>query len=159
MEVLLYALGGVALLAGLAGLLLPVLPGAPLLLAGTMLVAWAGHFTRVGWGTVVAAAVLSASIAAVDWIAGAFGARAFGASPWAMWGALAGAVVGLFLGLPGILLGPIVGAIAFEWWKDPNLGRAAKAGAGVLVGFLVGSAVKMALGVALVGMVVLALVF
>lgn len=158
MEIALYVLGAVAVLAGLAGLLLPVLPGAPLLLGGTVLLAWAGHFTRIGWGTVAAAAVLAAAMVAVDWIAGALGARAFGASPWAMWGALAGAVVGIFFGLPGIVVGPIAGAIAFELWKDPNLGRAAKAGVGVLVGFLVGGALKMSLGIALVGMLVLALV-
>jgi len=157
-EIALYVLGVVALLAGLAGLLLPVLPGAPLLLAGAMLLGWAGHFTRIGWGTVAAAAVLAAIMMAVDWIAGALGAKAFGASPWAMWGALAGAVVGLLFGLPGIVLGPIAGAIAFELWKDPNLERAAKAGIGVLLGFLVGGALKMALGIALVGMLVLALV-
>jgi uncharacterized protein YqgC (DUF456 family) len=158
MEILLYALGALALLAGLAGLLVPILPGAPLLLAGTVLVAWAGHFARIGWGTVVAAVVLTGLMVAVDWVASALGARAFGASRWAMWGALAGGLVGLFLGLPGIVLGPVAGAIAFELWRDPDVERAAKAGVGVLVGFLVGGALKMALAVALVGMLILALV-
>jgi uncharacterized protein YqgC (DUF456 family) len=157
-EILLYALGALALLAGLAGLLLPVLPGAPLLLGGVLLVAWAGHFTRLGWGTVGAAAALTALMLAVDWIAGVLGARAFGASRWAMAGAVVGAVVGLFFGIPGILLGPVVGAVAFELWKDPDVPRAARAGLGVAVGFVVGSAVKMALGIALVGLVVIALV-
>ena len=158
MDILLYVLAGLALLAGLAGLLLPVLPGAPLLFAGAFLLAWAGHFARVGWGSVIAAGALSVLILAVDWIAGALGAKAFGASPWAMWGALVGAVVGLFFGLPGILLGPFVGAVAFELWRDPNVKRAARAGVGVMVGFLVGSAVKVALGFALVGILALALV-
>lgn len=157
MEILLYVLGGLALAAGLAGLVLPVLPGAPLMLGGVLLLAWAGHFAVIGWGTIAAAAALTALMLAVDWVAGALGAKAFGASRWAMWGALAGALVGLFFGIPGILLGPVVGAIAFELWKDPDLPRAAKAGFGVLVGFLLGSAVKVTLGVILVGLVVLAL--
>jgi uncharacterized protein YqgC (DUF456 family) len=156
-EILLYVLGGLALVAGLIGLLLPVVPGAPVLLAGVVLVGWAGQFERVGWKTVAAAAVLTALMLAVDWLAGLLGARAFGASRWAMAGAVAGAVVGLFLGVPGILLGPVVGAIAFELWKDPNLGAASRAGLGVAVGFVVGSAVKMALGLAVVGLVLLAL--
>lgn len=158
MEILLYVLGTLALLAGLAGLLVPVLPGAPLLLGGVVLVAWAGHFARVGWGTIAAAAVLTGLMLAVDWVAGALGAKAFGASRWAMAGALVGAVVGIFFGLPGLVLGPAVGAVAFELWKDPDLPRAAKAGAGVMVGFLLGTAFKVALGVMLVGILVLALV-
>ena len=158
MEILLYVLGALALIAGLAGLLLPVLPGAPLLLAGLVLVGWAGHFQRVGAGTITAAAVLTALMLAVDWLAGVLGARAFGASAWAMWGALAGALVGMFFGLPGIVIGPVVGAVAFELWKDPDLRRASRAGVGVLVGFLLGSAVKVTLGVILVGLLVVALV-
>jgi len=157
MEVLLYALGALALAAGLAGLVLPVLPGAPLLLAGVLLLAWAGHFAVVGWGTVVAAAAVSVLILAVDWAAGVLGARAFGASPWAMVGALAGALIGLFLGIPGVILGPVAGSIALEYWKDPNFERAAKAGIGVLLGFVVGTAVKVALGLGLVAAVALVL--
>ncbi len=159
MEMALYLLGALALLAGLAGLLLPVLPGAPLLLGGVVLLGWAGHFTRIGWGTIAAAAVLTALMLAADWVAGALGARAFGASKWAMWGALVGGLVGLFLGLPGILLGPPLGAVAFELWKDPDLPRAARAGAGVLVGFLVGTAAKVTLGMMMVGLVAVALLW
>jgi uncharacterized protein len=153
-EIALYALGGLALAAGLAGLALPVLPGAPLLFAGVLLLGWAGHFATLGWGTVTAAGVICALILAVDWVAGLLGARAFGASRWAMAGAAVGALVGLFFGLPGIVLGPIAGGIAFEYWKDPNFERAARAGLGVFLGFVVGSAVKMALGFALVALVV-----
>ena len=157
MEVLLYLAGALALAAGLAGLVLPALPGAPLLLVGVLLVAWAGDFAAVGWGTVAGAAVLTGLMLAVDWAAGALGARAFGASRWAMVGAALGAVVGLFFGLPGILVGPIAGGIAFEYWKDPDFERALKAGAGVFLGFVVGSAVKVALGFALLGLLLLAL--
>jgi uncharacterized protein YqgC (DUF456 family) len=128
------------------------------MLGGVLLVAWAGHFTAVGWGTVAGAVVLTGMMIAVDWAAGALGARAFGASRWAMLGAAAGAVVGLFFGLPGILLGPVVGGIVFQYWKDPDFERALHAGAGVFVGFVVGSALKVALGFALVGLVLLALV-
>ncbi|MBI5068313.1 MAG: DUF456 family protein [Deltaproteobacteria bacterium] len=159
MEIALYVLGVLALAAGLAGLVLPVLPGAPLLLVGVVLVAWGGHFTAIGWGTIAAAAVITGLMLAVDWVAGVLGAKAFGASRWAMWGALAGALVGLFFGIPGIVFGPAIGAVAFELWKDPDLPRAAKAGTGVLVGFLLGTAVKVTLGMVLVGLVVLALLW
>jgi uncharacterized protein YqgC (DUF456 family) len=157
MPVLLYALGTLALAAGVAGTVLPALPGSPLLVAGVVLVAWAGDFARVGWPTIVASAVLAGLIVVVDWVAGVLGAKLFGASKWALVGAGVGVVVGLFFGLPGVIFGPAVGAIAFELWMDPNIGRAMKAGLGVFIGFLVGSAIKVALAFTVVGVLIVAL--
>jgi len=158
MEPALYVLGVLVLIAGLAGIVLPALPGAPLLVAGVLLVAWAGHFQVIGWGTVIAAAILGALIWAVDVLAGVLGARAFGASRWAVIGSGVGVVVGLFFGIPGIVLGPAIGALAFEYWKDPDLAKAAKAGVGALVGFVLGTVAKVALAFVLLGLLALALV-
>jgi uncharacterized protein YqgC (DUF456 family) len=159
MEILLYVLGVVALVAGVAGVVLPALPGSALLVAGALLVGWADGFTRVSGWTVVACAVLGAVIWAVDFAAGALGAKVFGASKWAVIGSGVGLLVGLFLGLPGIVLGPAVGALAFEYAKDPNFERALKAGVGAFVGFVLGSAVKVALSFVLIGVLALALLF
>ncbi len=157
MEIALYLLGTAVFAAGLAGLILPVLPGSLLLVAGVALMGWASHFTVIGWPTVIAASVLGLVMWATDHVAGVLGARAFGSSRWAMAGSAVGVVVGLFFGLPGIILGPAVGATAFELWKDPNIGRAARAGAGALVGFLVGTVLKVALAFVMVGLVAIAL--
>lgn len=158
MSVLLYVLGVLSLLVGLAGIVLPGLPGSLFLVGGVLLVAWAGHFSVVGWGTVAFAAVMGLAITAVDWLAGLMGAKAFGASKWAVVGAAVGLLVGLFLGLPGVLLGPAVGAFAFELVKDPNLGQAARSGVGALVGFLVGTVLKVAFAFFMLGVLVLAFV-
>jgi uncharacterized protein YqgC (DUF456 family) len=155
--VLLYVLGAVALAVGIAGVVLPVIPGAALLVAGALLIGWAEGFTRVSGWTVGACAAIGAAIAVVDVVAGVLGARAFGASRWAAIGAGVGLLAGLFLGLPGIVLGPAVGAIAFEYARDPSFDRALRAGAGAFVGFVLGSAVKVALAFVLVGLVVIAL--
>jgi uncharacterized protein YqgC (DUF456 family) len=159
MEILLYALGAAALLAGMAGVVLPALPGAPLLVAGALLVGWADGFTRVSGWTVAACALLGAAIWAVDLAAGVLGARAFGASRWSVVGSGVGLVAGLFLGLPGIVLGPAVGALVFEYARNPDFARAAKAGVGAFVGFVLGSVAKVALSFVLVGVLVVALVF
>jgi len=156
--ILLYVLGAAALLAGLAGVVLPAIPGSALLVAGALLVAWAEGFTRVSGFTVGVCAVLGLAIWVVDLAAGVLGARAFGASRWAVIGSSVGLVAGLFLGLPGIVLGPAVGALVFEYARDPNFERALKAGAGAFVGFVLGSAVKVALSFVLVGVLLLALV-
>lgn len=157
MDIALYALGVLALAAGVAGVVLPALPGAPLLLGGAVLVAWAGDFARIGWVVLAVVGVLSALIVAVDWLAGLLGAKLFGASRWAVVGAGLGVLAGLFFGLPGVVLGPAVGAVVLESLKNPDFGKAARAGLGVFVGFVVGSAVKAALAFTIVGLVVAAL--
>jgi uncharacterized protein YqgC (DUF456 family) len=151
MAILLYVLGVALLLAGVAGLVLPVLPGAVLLVAGVLALAFASDFTVVGWGTVAFAGVLGLAITAVDWAASVLGAKAFGASRWAVLGSAVGLVAGLFLGLPGIVLGPPVGALVFEYAKDPDFARALKAGFGAFVGFLAGSVLKVTLAFVLLG--------
>jgi uncharacterized protein YqgC (DUF456 family) len=157
MTVLLYVLGTLALAVGLAGVVLPAVPGSALLVAGALLVGWAEGFTRVSGWTVGVCALLGAAIAGVDVAAGVLGARAFGASRWAAIGAGIGLLVGLFLGLPGIILGPVVGAIAFEYAREPSFDRALRAGAGAFVGFVLGSAVKVALSFVLIGVLAVAL--
>jgi uncharacterized protein YqgC (DUF456 family) len=157
-EIALYALGAVLMLAGLAGLVVPALPGSVLMVAAVVIIAWAGHFARLGWPTIAIAALLGALMWIVDHLAALLGAKAFGASRWALAGGAIGVVVGLFFGLPGIVLGPAVGAFALELWKGADLRRAARSGTGVLVGFAVGTVAKIALAFVLLGVVGLALV-
>jgi hypothetical protein len=158
-EIALYVLGFALVVLGIAGLVLPAIPGAILVFAGAVVVAWAEGFTRVGWVPLAFIGILSAAIFAVDFLAAALGAKAFGASGWSILGASVGLLAGLFLGLPGILLGPPVGAIAFEYARNPDMKEAAKAGAGAFLGFVLGSAAKVALAFVALGVLVLALVF
>lgn len=158
MEILLYALGAAALLVGVAGVVLPAVPGSLFLAGGAALVAWAEDFRRVSGWTVAACVALAAAIWVTDLLAASLGAKAFGASRWAVVGAGIGLVVGMFLGLPGIVLGPAVGAVALEYARDPNFERAMKAGVGAFLGFVLGTAVKVSLAFAIVGVVALALV-
>ncbi|MCM2333648.1 MAG: DUF456 domain-containing protein [Anaeromyxobacteraceae bacterium] len=157
MDWVLYALGAVALLLGLAGVILPVLPGSLLLFGGALLVAWAGGFALVGWPTLTVVGLLAAVIWAVDWVAAALGAKATGASRWAVAGASLGLLVGMFLGPVGIIVGPAVGAVALEYWQDPDFEQALKAGLGTFLGFLLGSVVKVTLAFVLVGALVVGL--
>ncbi len=157
MTVLLYALGAISIVLGIAGVVLPAIPGSALLVTGAVLVGWAEGFTRVSGFTVGVCAALGIAIWVVDLLASVLGAKAFGASRWALVGGGVGVVVGLFLGIPGIILGPAVGALAFEYARDPNFGRALKAGVGAFLGFVLGTAVKVTLAFALVGALVLAI--
>jgi hypothetical protein len=158
-SIVLYLVGVALLAAGVAGLVLPVLPGAVLLVAGVVALAWAGDFAILGWGTVAFAGAMGLAITAVDWAASLLGAKAFGASRWAVVGSAVGLVVGLFLGLPGIILGPAVGALAFEYARNPDFQRALQAGLGAFLGFVVGSVLKVTMAFALIGVVALRYLF
>jgi uncharacterized protein len=153
--ILLWVLSVSLILTGLAGIVLPLLPGAPLLLAGLVLAAWAEDFVYVGYGTLAILAVLAALIYAVDFFAGILGARHFGASPRALVGAAIGAVVGLFLGFVGIILGPFIGAVIGELSMRRELVAAGRAGLGTTIGLLLGVAAKIAIGLTMVGIFVL----
>src|SRR5690349_919125 len=105
---------------------------------GILLVAWADSFTRIGPAMLVVLAVITAFGTIADNIAGVWGARFGGASGWGVLGAGLGALAGLPFGLPGLVLGAPVGAMLFEFVKNPELSRAARAGAGSLLGFFLG---------------------
>ena len=112
---LLYWLLAILLVAtGLAGVVLPAIPGAPLIFAGLFVAAWVENFVYVGKWTLTILGLLALLTYGVDFWATMFGAKRFGASKRAIVGALAGTIVGLFLGLPGVLFGPFIGAVIGE---------------------------------------------
>ena len=150
MTLLLWVLAVVLVAVGLAGIVLPALPGTILIFAGLLLAAWADGFARVGTGTLVLLGVIAAASYAVDFVAAALGAKHLGASPRAMTGAALGTLLGLFLGLPGLILGPFVGAVLGELSVHRDLGRAGRAGVAAWIGFAIGTAVKVALAFSMV---------
>ena len=153
---LLWLLAALLILVGLAGVVLPAVPGAILVFLGLLVAAWIDGFSRVGVPTLALLALVTAAVYAIDFVAGSFGARRLGASPRAVWGAALGAVVGLFFGLPGILLGPFLGAVAGEYTAHRQLGRAGRAGAGTWLGLALGAAAKVALVFAMLALFALA---
>jgi uncharacterized protein len=151
LEILLWLLALILILAGIAGLIFPLLPGAPILFAGLFLAAWAEGFEQVGAGTLIVLAVMALLMYILDFLAGAFGAKRFGASNRAIIGATIGAIVGIFFGIPGILLGPFIGAVLGELTAQSDLRTAGRAGIGATVGLALGAAAKLALAFAMVG--------
>jgi uncharacterized protein YqgC (DUF456 family) len=151
-----WLLAGLLVIAGLAGTVLPALPGVPLVFAGLFIGAWIGNFQEVGWVTLGILAALAAVAWAVDFIAGAAGARYLGASTRAFWGATLGALVGIFFGLPGMLLGPFIGAVVGELSGGSGLAHSGRAGLGAWLGMVVATAVKLALVFLMIGIFVFA---
>jgi hypothetical protein len=144
---------------GLAGLILPAIPGAPLIFVGLLLTAWVEDFAFVGFWTIVLLAVIALLSYGIDLWATMFGAKRFGASKYAVAGALIGAVAGLFLGFPGVLFGPFIGAVVGEICTRRNLQQAARAGIGATIGLVLGAALKLAMAFAMIGIFVVARFF
>ena len=154
-SIVLWIIGALLTVTGLAGMLLPFLPGAPLLFLGLFCAAWAEDFRHVGLWTLLALAGMAGLTYLVEFFASILGARSFGGSRRAMAGAAIGGVVGIFFGLPGIVLGPFVGAVLGELSLQRTLDQASRAGFGTVVGMAVGVAGKFAIGIAMVGVFVL----
>ena len=154
-SLLLWVLAASLIVTGLVGIVLPLLPGAPLLFLGLVAAAWAEDFVYVGYGTLGVLAALTALIYVVDFLAGILGAKHFGASPRAMIGAGIGAVIGIFMGFVGIIIGPFIGAVIGELSVRRELTAAGMAGLGTTIGLLLGVAAKIALGLTMVGIFVL----
>lgn len=148
-------LAGLIVIAGLIGTVVPVLPGIPIMLGGMLLAAWSTDFEPVGWGTLSILAVLTVLSVLIDFMASAFGAKRLGASPRAFWGATLGAVVGMFFGLPGIILGPFIGAVMAEMSGGHGAQQAGRSGYGVWVGMIVGTAAKLAIAFLMLGIFLL----
>jgi uncharacterized protein YqgC (DUF456 family) len=128
MDVLWWILSGLLIVAGLAGTVLPALPGTAFVLAGIVLGAWIDNFTRVGTTTLAVIGVLAVIAWVLDYVAGLLGAKKAGASRWALLGAAVGTVLGIFMGLVGVLFMPLVGAAVGEYWAQRQ-GRAGTPGA------------------------------
>ena len=155
MEILLWLLAALLIVLGFAGLIVPLLPGIPLVFAGLVLLARAENFTYVGWVTLTVLGLLALLSYGVDLLASALGAKQFGASPRAVTGAALGALVGLFFGLLGIVLGPFVGAVIGEFSRKATARAATQAGVGAVLGLLFGALLKIALAFIMLGVFVL----
>ena len=149
--ILWWVLAALIVITGLVGTVVPVLPGIPIMLAGLVLAAWSTGFEPVGWGTLVVLAALTALSVLIDVLAAALGAKKLGASQRAFWGATLGAIVGLFFGLAGIILGPFIGAVVAELSSGVGAQQAGRSGYGVWLGIVFGTAAKLAIAFLMLG--------
>jgi uncharacterized protein YqgC (DUF456 family) len=143
MTILLWVIAVLLVIVGVIGVVLPALPGTVLIMAGLVLAAWADGFSRVGVWTLAVIGIIGAASYLVDLVAAPIGAKKLGASPRAMIGAGVGTILGLFFGLPGIIVGPFIGAVIGELTVNRNLANAGRAGVAAWIGFAIGTAVKV----------------
>jgi uncharacterized protein len=136
---------------GLIGMVLPVFPGAIIILAAAVIhQIMLGSEKSLGWWNVAVLVALTLLSYALEFAAGYFGAKRFGATKWGAFGATLGAIAGLFFPFPGLVVGPVVGAIAGELVAGKRLVSAGRAGWGTLLGNLAGMIAKLTIGLVMV---------
>jgi len=157
MELLWWLIAIVLMAVGLLGTVLPVLPGTTIILAAAILhQIMLGPGKSLGWWNIAALVLLTLLSYGVEWLSGYFGAKRFGATKWGIVGAVAGGIVGLFFPFPGLLIGPVVGAVAGEFFSGKRLVSAGRAGWGMLLGNLAGMLVKLTIALVMVSWFLLA---
>jgi uncharacterized protein YqgC (DUF456 family) len=141
MDILLIISGSLLMILGIAGCLLPILPGPPLSYLGLIAI----HLTSkidfsskflISWGIIV---IL---VSILDYVIPIWGTKFFGGSKYGVWGSMIGLLAGLFIPPIGIIIGPFIGAVAGEMLAG-NKQNALKAGFGSFIGFIAGTVVKM----------------
>jgi uncharacterized protein YqgC (DUF456 family) len=157
-DILLWALSAILMAIGIAGAVLPVLPGAALVLAGALLGAWIDDFQRVGGWTIGVIAALAVLSWVLDYVAGLLGAKKVGASRLALVGAAVGTVLGLAAGFVGVLVFPFVGAAIGEYLARRDHRGAMRVGVATGVGLMVALVAKVVLAFVMVGVFVTALI-
>jgi uncharacterized protein YqgC (DUF456 family) len=157
MTTTLWVVAVLLIVVGVAGTVLPALPGVPLIFGGVLLAAWIGDFQRISVFTVVVMAILAVLGIVIDYVAAALSAKRAGASKEGIIGAAIGTLAGVFTGLWGLLFMPLVGAAVGEFIAHKDMLRAGKVGAATWFGLLVATAVKLAIAFTMVGVFIAAL--
>jgi uncharacterized protein YqgC (DUF456 family) len=141
----------VVMFIGLAGSILPGLPSTPLVLAAAI-----GHKLYFGptgpaWWVLVILSLITVLSLVMDYLTTVYGAKKLGATWRGAVGAVVGALVGIFFSLPGLLLGPFIGAMVFEMAGGRDAKESSRAGLGATIGLLAGAIGKVACCVAMMG--------
>ncbi|MFV0268508.1 MAG: DUF456 domain-containing protein [Draconibacterium sp.] len=143
MDFLLVFFGALFMIAGIAGCVLPVIPGPPLSYIGLLML----HFTtRYQFSTtfLVIWGIVTVVVYVIDYLIPVWGTKRFGGSKRGVWGSLIGLVIGLFFFPPfGIIVGPFLGAVIGELTAGKDHGSALKSGFGSFMGFLLGTLLKL----------------
>lgn len=150
MELLWWLIAIVLMAIGLLGTILPLVPGAIIILGAVILHQVMLPEKSLGWWNIGGLIVLTLLSYALEFGSGYFGAKRFGATKWGTFGAVVGTVGGLFFPFPGLLIGPILGAVAGELVAGKRLVSAGRAGWGTVLGNLAGMVAKLVIALAMI---------
>jgi uncharacterized protein YqgC (DUF456 family) len=152
MDIVLYLLAAALIIGGMVGSVIPALPGLPMIFGGIWLAAAVDNYRHLGLWWLLLIGGLGTAGVIIEFIASTLGAKRVGASRLALWGASLGTLAGMFLGLPGLLLGPFIGAILGELASGTSVLRSAHVGVGTWIGLLFGTLMKLVISFMMIGL-------
>ncbi len=161
-EIILFSAALLVMLIGQIGIILPFIPGVPMIFGAALIYAIFTDFTVISAQTVIIFGILAVFSVILDWIATAMGVKKMGGSYFGMFGAFLGMIAGFLIpgvGLIGFIAGAFVGAFLFEMLLGKNSKAAFKAGLGSFIGFLAGGVLKFVIGAAMIGVFVWQILF
>ncbi len=136
---------------GLIGTVLPIIPGTTIILAAAVIHRMMlGAEKSIGWRSIAVLVLLTLATYALYFLGAYFGAKYFGATKWGMCGAIFGALAGLFFGIIGLFVGPVIGALAGEFIAGKRMIDAGRAGWGSLLGNLTGTIGKLVIALVMI---------
>lgn len=142
-EWLMLFMGALLCLAGIIGSFLPVIPGPPLSFVAILLLHFSGTENRVSYTLLAILLLFTIIITMLDYVIPIWGTKKFGGTKYGIWGSTIGLIVGLFFGPIGIVLGPFLGALIGEMYAGSDSSSALRSAWGSLLGFLVGTGLKL----------------
>ncbi len=143
MEVIIIIVGVILLILGLAGCILPVLPGPVLAyLALVMLMFLPEEPFTINF--LIIWALVTALVTLLDYVVPIYGTKKLGGSRSGINGSVIGVVVGfIFLGPLGLIIGPLIGAYLGELIAGKQNRVALRSALGSFIGFLAGTFIKI----------------
>jgi uncharacterized protein YqgC (DUF456 family) len=138
------------MLVGLAGCVLPMLPGTPLVFAGIYIYAWLTGFTIISRNLIIIFLILTVLSVVIEYISSSIGSKKFGASKLGFIGAFVGAIIGVFFAPWGLIIGPLVGALLGELIVGKKIKEAFRSGTGAVIGFFGGTFLKIVISFAMI---------
>jgi hypothetical protein len=148
MDVFLIVLGAVLMLAGIAGSVLPILPGPPLSYVALLMQQFRST-KPYDADFLIIWAVITVGITLIDYVIPIYGAKRMGGTKYGMWGCTIGLIAGVFFSPVGIIIGPFLGAFIGEMMANSNSEHALRAAFGSFLGFLLGTLLKLVACVAM----------
>ena len=144
MSVALIVIGGILVLAGVAGCIVPVLPGPPVSYLSLILLSFAYGWRAFSPGFLIVMGIITVVVTLLDFLLPVYLPKRYGASRYGVWGSVVGMIAGLVFFPPfGMIIGTFLGAMAGELLFNKNKKVTVRAALGVFVGTLAAILLKL----------------